>query len=107
MTESESKNALLNHFVEQIAPKRTHSVRHSNFKELAATMVLRMPLTEASVKVSDKPVADDLADLDRDCWAGYLPYTTQVGPLKTAQGVKEMEVPDYSQAYGKRWYDAV
>lgn len=43
-------------------------------KELAATSVLALPLTEWSLKVSDKPGPDDVpADLDRPVWAGVVP----------------------------------
>ncbi|MCL9782453.1 pyridoxamine 5'-phosphate oxidase family protein [Vibrio sp. S4M6] len=98
------KDRLLNHFVEQIAPGRTNEVRLSNDKELAATMVLRLSLEEASVKVSNGEVNDDKADLELPVWAGYLPYKTQVGPLVPVQGLSEqITSPDYSGAYGSRW----
>jgi nitroimidazol reductase NimA-like FMN-containing flavoprotein (pyridoxamine 5'-phosphate oxidase superfamily) len=47
--------------------------RPPSAKELAATSVLAMPLTEWSLKVSESP-PDDLADdLDRPVWAGVVP----------------------------------
>src|SRR5690606_6428135 len=95
---------VLNHFVEQIAPGRTQEIRLSNSKELAATTVLRMPLNEASVKISNKDVSDDPADLDLPVWAGFIPYRTVVGPLKATAGLHEaIPTPDYRAAYGKRW----
>lgn len=100
----EEKDRLLNHFIEQIAPGRCADIRLSNKKELDATTLLVMPLTEASVKVSSNEVADDNADLDIPAWAGFIPYKSVVGPLKAsvtlAEGVSE---PDYSSAYGERW----
>ena len=42
-------------------------------KELAATLVLALPLDEASVKVSAGDPDDDPADLDRPVWAGVVP----------------------------------
>ncbi|QUJ67833.1 pyridoxamine 5'-phosphate oxidase family protein [Photobacterium sp. GJ3] len=98
------KDRVLNHFVEQIAPGRTQDVRLGNDKELTATSVLRMPLTEASVKISNGPVHDDRADLAVPAWAGFIPYRTVVGPLKAAADLHEsVPTPDYSAAYGSRW----
>ncbi|SON51948.1 pyridoxamine 5'-phosphate oxidase family protein [Vibrio tapetis] len=102
--DNQEKDRLLNHFVEQIAPGRTDEARLSNQKELNATMLLAMPLTEASVKISNVDVSDDLADMNLPTWAGYLPYRTVVGPLKATDDLNpEIETPDYSQAYGEGW----
>ncbi len=100
------KDRLLNHFIEHIAPGRTSEVRLSNDKELSATMLLKIPLTEASVKVSNGEVNDDKEDLDLPVWAGYLPYKTVVGPLEAIAGLEgTMTKPDYSSAYGARWWN--
>ncbi|MDF5462610.1 pyridoxamine 5'-phosphate oxidase family protein, partial [Vibrio parahaemolyticus] len=80
--DNQEKDRLLNHFIEQIAPGRTEQVRLSNEKELKATMLLRIPLTEASVKISNFGVNDDAEDMDIPVWAGVLPYRTVVGPLQ-------------------------
>ena len=42
-------------------------------KELAATSVLALPLTEWSLKVSASPPDDEDSDLDRPVWAGVVP----------------------------------
>ncbi|SHO57291.1 pyridoxamine 5'-phosphate oxidase family protein [Vibrio quintilis] len=100
------KDRLLNHFIEQIAPGRTADIRLSDPKELAATMVLAMPLTEASVKISNKGVNDDESDLSHPVWAGVMPYRTVVGPLQPAPDLAPgIETPDYSAAYAKHWKD--
>lgn len=103
--DNDEKDRLLNHFIEHIAPGRTDDVRLSNERELNATIVLKIPLTEASVKVSNGVVNDDKEDLDRSVWTGYLPYNTKVGPLKAIDeldsGITE---PDYRKAYGVRWW---
>lgn len=100
----DEKDRLLNHFIEQIAPGRCEDIRLSSDKELDATMLLSIPLTEASVKVSCGEVNDDMADLDISAWAGFIPYKTVIGPLKSsstlADGISE---PDYSAVYGSRW----
>lgn len=99
------KDRLLNHFVEQIAPGRTNDVRLSSERELNSTMLLAIPLTEASVKASKGDVNDDLGDMDLTAFAGFLPYRTVVGPLKAMPDSKHSQTPDYSQAYGSRWHD--
>ncbi|WP_159737876.1 pyridoxamine 5'-phosphate oxidase family protein [Vibrio atypicus] len=99
------KDQLLNHFIEQIAPGRTDHIRLSNQKELSATMLLKMPLTEASVKISNFGVNDDQADLDLPVWAGVLPYRTVVGPLEPVEASTHLAEPDYASAYGERWHN--
>ncbi|EPM4851013.1 pyridoxamine 5'-phosphate oxidase family protein [Vibrio parahaemolyticus] len=101
---NQEKDRLLNHFIEQIAPGRTKQVRLSNEKELKATMLLRIPLTEASVKISNFGVNDDAEDMDIPVWAGVLPYRTVVGPLQACEDLYEgIAEPDYHSAYSNRW----
>lgn len=103
---NQEKDRLLNHFIEQIAPGRTEEVRLSNEKELKATMLLRIPLTEASVKISNFGVNDDAEDMDIPVWAGVLPYRTVVGPLQACDDLYEgIAEPDYHSAYPNRWQE--
>ncbi|MFB1053814.1 pyridoxamine 5'-phosphate oxidase family protein [Vibrio diabolicus] len=103
---NQEKDRLLNHFIEQIAPGRTKQVRLSNEKELKATMLLRIPLTEASVKISNFGVNDDAEDMDIPVWAGVLPYRTVVGPLQACDDLYEgIAEPDYHSAYSNRWQE--
>ncbi|MGI2934943.1 pyridoxamine 5'-phosphate oxidase family protein [Vibrio diabolicus] len=104
--DNQEKDRLLNHFIEQIAPGRTKQVRLSNEKELKATMLLRIPLTEASVKISNFGVNDDAEDMDIAVWAGVLPYRTVVGPLQACEDLYEgIAEPDYRSAYSNRWQE--
>ncbi|SUP37248.1 flavin-nucleotide-binding protein [Vibrio owensii] len=103
---NQEKDRLLNHFIEQIAPGRTEEVRLSNERELKATMLLRIPLTEASVKISNFGVNDDAEDMDIPVWAGVLPYRTVVGPLQACDDLYEgIAEPDYRSAYPNRWQE--
>ncbi|EPP2132510.1 pyridoxamine 5'-phosphate oxidase family protein [Vibrio alginolyticus] len=104
--DNQEKDRLLNHFIEQIAPGRTEQVRLSNEKELKATMLLRIPLTEASVKISNFGVNDDAEDMDIPVWAGVLPYRAVVGPLQACDDLYEgIAEPDYRSAYSNRWQE--
>ncbi|WHP65545.1 pyridoxamine 5'-phosphate oxidase family protein [Vibrio harveyi] len=104
--DNNEKDRLLNHFIEQIAPGRTEEVRLSNEKELKATMLLRISLAEASVKVSNFGVNDDAEDMALPVWAGVLPYRTVVGPLQACDDLYEgILEPDYRSAYPNRWQE--
>jgi uncharacterized protein len=65
--------------VEGITPGQWDYARRPSPEELAKTMVLRLPLDEASVKVSEGPPDDaDGPDGQLDVWAGHIPLHTVV-----------------------------
>jgi hypothetical protein len=59
--------------VEHIVPGRSQVARGPTRRELAATAVLAVPLTEVSAKLRSGPVGDDEEDYDLPIWAGILP----------------------------------
>lgn len=69
------KSLALQAIVEHLSPGSWGRTRRPNRRELAATAVLAIPLTEASVKVRTGPPVDDDADLGSGTWAGVLPVT--------------------------------
>ena len=79
VTEEAERLAGLRAVTEQLIPGRWDTVRPPTRKELAATSVLAIPLTEASVKIRTGPPKDDPTDLDSDVWAGVLPATVTFG----------------------------
>jgi uncharacterized protein len=58
---------------EHLFPGRWADLRAPKKKELAATLILRIPLDEWSVKVSEGYGEDDPDDLDSPVWAGVVP----------------------------------
>jgi nitroimidazol reductase NimA-like FMN-containing flavoprotein (pyridoxamine 5'-phosphate oxidase superfamily) len=70
----------LHAIVEHVAPGRWAEVREPTDKEMAATLVLRVPIEEASAKVRTGPPIDDEEDYARGCWAGVLPLRMVTGP---------------------------
>lgn len=105
VNDNTEKSLLLDHFLEQIAPGRSQQARPGNEKELSATELLVIPLTEASVKISNNPVGDDKQDMELPVWAGILPYKTVVGPLlRDSETNSYIEQPDYSSAYPNHWH---
>ncbi|HEY8056063.1 MAG TPA: pyridoxamine 5'-phosphate oxidase family protein [Terriglobales bacterium] len=62
-----------------IAPGRWAATRQPSPQELKATMVLVLPLSEASAKVRTGPPGDEEADYALPIWAGVVPMTTVYG----------------------------
>lgn len=79
---------------EALVPGRTSELRAPTPRELAATMVLAMPLDRWSLKVSDGWPGDEPEDVAGPAWAGVVPlltsYGTPVGAPDLAAGI---EVP--------------
>jgi nitroimidazol reductase NimA-like FMN-containing flavoprotein (pyridoxamine 5'-phosphate oxidase superfamily) len=75
-TEVDDKVAALRAMSEAWLPGRWEALRAPTTKELAATLVLAVPLDEWSVKLSDGPPTDADEDLDAPVWAGVLPIVT-------------------------------
>jgi uncharacterized protein len=66
--------------VEHLCPGSWEHARQPTARELAATTVLALDLTEASVKVRTGPPGDDDADIAAGAaWAGVLPVRTVFG----------------------------
>jgi uncharacterized protein len=79
VTDDSQRLAALHAVTEQLAPGRWDNSRLPTRKELAATAVLALPLTEASVKIRTGPPKDDPEDYDTGFWAGVLPATLTFG----------------------------
>ncbi|TGD84007.1 pyridoxamine 5'-phosphate oxidase family protein [Mycolicibacterium sp. CH28] len=67
-------------------PGRVAELRPSSKKELAATVVLRMPITDAnwSLKIGDGWPEDGDEDVAAGAWAGVVPLTTVYGEPRRA-----------------------
>jgi hypothetical protein len=65
---------------EHLMPGRWAEVRPPTHRELAATVVLRVPLTEASVKIRAAGATTDPDDGEpRQVWAGVVPIALHAG----------------------------
>ena len=81
ITDPAEKAAALDAIVEHIVPGRTAEVRPMHEREIAETVVLELPLAEASVKVrSGGPVDDEDDYALTGVWAGVIPMSTSFGP---------------------------
>jgi len=79
VVEGEEKERALAAFVEHMVPGRSAVARPPSPSELAAPLVLAVPLHEASAKVRTGPPIDDEADAALDVWAGVVPLAVVAG----------------------------
>jgi len=87
------KVAALRAMSEAWLPGRWDTLRPPHARELAATLVLALPLDEWSVKVSDGPPEDPDDDLDAPVWAGVLPLVTSYGEPVPAPDLRGEHAP--------------
>jgi hypothetical protein len=64
---------------EHLAPGRWAEVRQPTEGEMRATLVLALPLAEASAKVRTGPPVDDEEDYELPVWAGVVPLRVVAG----------------------------
>lgn len=97
------KMAALEAFTERLAPGRWAEIRGPNRQEFKATMVLRMPLNEASAKIRRGPPKDDAEDMAIPAWAGVLPFKTGFAtPEPDPQLAAGTPLPGYLRALANR-----
>ncbi|HYC58333.1 MAG TPA: pyridoxamine 5'-phosphate oxidase family protein [Thermoanaerobaculia bacterium] len=92
------KIAVLESLVEHVVRGRSKDIRPPNFKELRQTLVLALPLDEASAKIRTGGPVDDEEDYALPIWAGVLPLTLTPGEPTADAGVSA-EVPEYVKQY--------
>lgn len=86
--------------VEHLVPGRWADARHPDRREMAATAVVAIDLTEASVKLRTGGPNDDERDLDAGTWAGVLPIAMSVGaPMTDVHTPAGVAPPAYAADY--------
>jgi nitroimidazol reductase NimA-like FMN-containing flavoprotein (pyridoxamine 5'-phosphate oxidase superfamily) len=99
----EEKLAALRAFTEKILPGRWNEARQPNEKELKATSILRLPLTEVSAKMRVGPVEDDAPDYALHVWAGVIPLRLTSGaPVRDEKCDPAIPVPGYAENFTRR-----
>lgn len=79
VSEPAEKRAVLAALVDRLSRGRSSEVRTPNEQELKATLVLALPIAEASAKVRTGGPIDDPEDLSWPVWAGVVPL--EIRPL--------------------------
>jgi len=89
--------------VDHVIPGRSRDCRLPSAQESAATMLVEMPIIEASAKIRTGGPKDDAEDLGLPHWAGVLPLSLIRGePMRDEADVRDVAVPDYVTSYD-RW----
>jgi uncharacterized protein len=85
---------------DHVAPGRGADARPPDDDELKQTVFLRIPLDEASAKVSTGHAEDAEADYELDVWAGILPLPVAPGePIPDPRNKPGLETPAYVRDY--------
>jgi len=93
LRERDEKLEALTGFVERLFPGRWSQLRPPTEKELKATLVLWMPIEEASAKIRAAPPADDPEDTGWPVWAGVLPLALARGTPEPDAFVQPGQTP--------------
>jgi len=90
----------LHAFTEKILRGRWQDARQPNEKELKATSILKLPLTEVSAKIRSGPVIDDEEDYALQVWAGIVPLQLQAqAPIRDERCDPAIPTPAYAANY--------
>jgi len=101
--EADEKLDALRAFTEKILPGRWNDARQPNEKELKATSILRLPLTEISAKVRTGGVEDDAEDYALPVWAGVVPLRLVAdAPLRDERCDPALSTPAYAAVFRSR-----
>ena len=96
----EEKLEALHAFTEKIIAGRWNDARQPSEKELKATSILRLPLTEVSAKMRVGPPEDDETDYVLPVWAGVIPLALTPGaPLRDEKCDAAIPTPAYAAQY--------
>ena len=90
----DAKMAAMRDFVEYVLKGRWDSVRQPSEQELKGTMVLAVPLVEASAKVRTGFAVDDAKEYEAGAWTGVLPFKwTPSEPIRDPRGSASAPTP--------------
>ena len=94
IVEGEQKDFLLNKLTDHLAPGRSSEIRKSTKKELAATLLVSVPLIETSVKIRTGPPKEAESDLDSQVWSGLVPFKLVAqNPIPSDEISKNLNLP--------------
>jgi nitroimidazol reductase NimA-like FMN-containing flavoprotein (pyridoxamine 5'-phosphate oxidase superfamily) len=103
VTDKQEKLDALEAVTNHLVPGRWEHARLPSRKELAATAVLGLPLTEASVKVRAGGPKDDDEDYDSGIWAGVLPSALTFGAVEPDPALADdIAVPEHIMVLANR-----
>lgn len=102
VTDPDEKMLAFEAVTEHVAKGRWADARGPNDHEIKATLILALPLDEASAKVRTGGPIDDEEDYDLPIWAGVLPVAATYGrPIEDELMRVEADVPPYLTDYSR------
>jgi nitroimidazol reductase NimA-like FMN-containing flavoprotein (pyridoxamine 5'-phosphate oxidase superfamily) len=103
LSDPAERTLALRTITEHLAPGQWSYARPPTRKELAATSVLALPLTEASVKIRSGAPSDDPEDYQAGVWAGVVPVTVSFGEPEPDPALEPgTSVPEHILRYRNR-----
>lgn len=97
-----AKLAAMRDFVEYVLRGRWATVRPPTEQELKGTMVLSVPLVEASAKIRTGFAVDGDGEYASGAWTGVLPFKWTPGePIRDPRGSPSVPVPENIQHYSR------
>lgn len=97
-----AKLAAMRDFVEYVLRGRWATVRPPSEQELKGTMVLAVPLVEASAKVRVGFAVDSDEEYASGAWTGVLPFKWTPGePVRDPRGNPTVPIPENIQRYSR------
>jgi nitroimidazol reductase NimA-like FMN-containing flavoprotein (pyridoxamine 5'-phosphate oxidase superfamily) len=96
VTDPDEKVRVLSALIEHVCRGRIADLRPHSEKELKQTIVLRIPIEEASAKIRTGPPKDDDDDYALPVWAGVLPLAIVPG---APQPDNDRPLPEYIARY--------
>jgi nitroimidazol reductase NimA-like FMN-containing flavoprotein (pyridoxamine 5'-phosphate oxidase superfamily) len=95
VTDEAEKTRQLANFVNQVIPGQWDRLRPVSAKELKATTLMSLDLSEASAKVRTGHTEDDEEDYEFPVWCGLVPVKFQIGaPEPDPRNLPGVEMPD-------------
>ncbi|HEX5615941.1 MAG TPA: pyridoxamine 5'-phosphate oxidase family protein [Acidimicrobiia bacterium] len=103
VVDADEKHAAVQAVVEHVVPGNTGVARPPTDAELRATLVVAVPLVEASAKVRTGPPIEEPDDLALAVWAGVIPIATVFGaPVADGDVLPGVTVPAHVASYTRR-----
>lgn len=100
VTDNDKKAEAFQAFLDHLVPGRWEDTKQPDRKETEATIVLSVPIDEASVKIRSGPPKDAAKDLDEGHWTGVIPLSLQSGePIDDPVNDSGKPVPAYAKNY--------
>jgi uncharacterized protein len=100
ITDPDELRTVFRTITDHVAQGRGSDARMPNDEELRQTLFLKIPLHEASAKISTGQAEDAEADYELDVWAGILPLKTITGePIPDPRNKPGVDTPNYLTHY--------